>query len=262
MTPAFLILAAFSASAPGPATAPSPLAACVAEDAAVPAAPVETKWSGSISAGAIYQDGNTDARSVNANFNAERRAEQDRWTAKGFWDYGQQKDPASGEFVLSSRKAGASLKYDYFLSKALYVNAVAGADTDTLADLRLRSYVGAGAGYQWREDDTLKWGSEAGVTWMNEDRWAGANEQFPTARVANIVEWKLDEKTSFGNTLEVFPSLERGEDVFGRSDTRLKTSLTKAMFAQLQWIFDYDNTPAAGKGRQDNKVVLGLGWSF
>jgi len=57
-------------------------------------------------------------------------------------------------------------------------------------------------------------------------------------------------------------SLEDSEDVNTRSDTRLKTTLTDKMFAQLQWIWDYDATPATGKERNDNQITLGVGWSF
>ncbi len=66
----------------------------------------------------------------------------------------------------------------------------------------------------------------------------------------------------FGQTAEVFPSLEDIEDISGKLDTRVRVSITDDMFAQLQWVMDYDNTPAEGAYRMDHRVILSLGWGF
>lgn len=263
MNPAILLLgtiapAAVVDSAPLDANA-QPLSAFVAEDAPEP---VKHKWTGSVAIGATYQTGNTDTRAVNANAQAQYRGEDDRWTASGYWNYGDTKDQVTNEYVLNARKAGLGLKYDYFMSKQLYVFANAGIETDRLADIQRRDFIGAGVGYQWREDDSLKWGSEIGAGYFNESRYAGEDSDYISARAANNIDWKINEKSSLANTLAAYPSLEDSEDFFGRSDTRFKTSLTDAMFLQLQWVWDYDNTPSAGLDRNDHTITLGLGWSF
>lgn len=263
MIPTLLLLGAITPAAPDAPVAPAldlqPLSAFVAEDAP---APVTDKWTGSVAIGASYQDGNTDTRAVNANANAEYRREKDRWTATGYWNYGETKDQATNDYVLNARKAGLGLKYDYFFSKKTYGFANAGIETDKLADLQRRYFVGAGLGYQWREDDTLKWGSEAGAGYFTEDRYVDVDDDYIAARVANNIDWKINDKSNLINTLAAYPSLEDGDDVYGRSDTRFKTSLSEKMFAQLQWVWDWDNTPSAGKDRSDNTVTLGIGWSF
>lgn len=255
MNPAILLLAA----APAPIVDSQPLTSFLAEDAP---APVMDRWTGSVAIGATYQSGNTDTRSVNATANAEYRREKDRWTVNGFWNYGETKDQVTNDYTLTARKAGLGVKYDYFLSKKLYVFGNAAVETDTLADLERRDFVGAGLGYQWREDESLKWGSEAGAGYYNELRYDGEDNDYIAARLANNIDWKINDKSSLANTLAVFPSLEDKDDVYGRSDTRFKTSLTEAMFAQLQWVWDYDNTPSTDKDRNDHTVTLGLGWSF
>ncbi|MBL8860766.1 MAG: DUF481 domain-containing protein [Planctomycetes bacterium] len=262
MNPALCLLIASAPVAPEPAaTAPtaSPLAAFVAEDAPAPAKNV---WTGSISIGATYQDGNTDSRAVNATALAERRGEDDRWTANGYWNYGETKDQTTNDYVLNSRRAGLGVKYDYFLSEKLYAFANAGIETDRLADLQRRYFVGAGLGYQWQETDTLKWGSEAGAGYFVEDRYDSEDTDYIAARAANNIDWKINDKSNLIHFLTVFPSLEDKDDVYGRSDLRFKTTLTEKMFAQLQWVWDYDNTPADGKDRNDHTITLGIGWSF
>ncbi len=263
MNPALLLLGSLVPVAPvDTTTAPvdaSPLAAFVAEDAP---APVTNKWTGSVAIGASYQDGNTDTRAVNANANTEYRREDDRWTATGYWNYGETKNQETGEFSINARKAGLGVKYDYFISKKLYVFANAGVETDLLADIQRRDFIGVGVGYQWREDEDLKWGSEAGLGYFSESRYVGEDGDYISARVANNIDWKINEKSNLANQLAFYPSLEKSDDIYGRSTTTFKTMLSEKMFLQIQWIWDWDNTPSEGFTRTDNQVTLGLGWSF
>lgn len=253
-----VFLTAILPPVPAP-TAPESAAIVAVESHDLEAKPV--KWTGSVNIGASYSDGNTDSRAVNAGADAERRSEKGRWTAKGYWNYAEDRD-ATGDFAISQRRAGGSLKYDRFLSKKFFVNGLAAVETDTLADIALRYYAGVGVGYQWREADEFKWGSEAGVTYFVTDYNDSDDTEYPAARLANVIAWKITEKTSFENTLEAFPSLEDAADFYGKSDTKLKTSLTEKMFAQLQWLYQYTARPAAGAERVDNLLVLGIGWSF
>jgi hypothetical protein len=52
------------------------------------------------------------------------------------------------------------------------------------------------------------------------------------------------------------------DDFYARIDTRARATLTESMFAQLQWILDYDNTPAPGLEKQDHRLIAAVGWSF
>jgi putative salt-induced outer membrane protein YdiY len=260
------ILAALSSAAPAFEPDPAAIAAMpapIAEDEEqVPGPGEPAVWSGSVNVGASYSDGNTDARSINAAIDAVRRSHKDRYTFKSYWNYGETRNTDTNEFDLTQRRAGATLKYDYFLSEKLYLFAVAGVETDTLADIELRAYAGPGVGYQWREDERLKWGSEAGVTYFDVDYDESEDKEYIAARLANNIAWKINEHTTFENTLEAFPSLDDADDFYGKSDTKIKANLTESMFAQLQWIYQFTNQPADDKDRNDNLLVLGVGWSF
>ena len=73
---------------------------------------------------------------------------------------------------------------------------------------------------------------------------------------------QLSEDLSWTTSVEAYPSIEESEDIYGKVDTKLAMSLTEAMFASAQLVVDYDNTPAAGADRVDQRLVLSLGWSF
>jgi putative salt-induced outer membrane protein YdiY len=219
------------------------------------------RWTGAVSVGAVSTNGNTDTNSVSATADGEYRREKDRTTLGAFWSYQDQKNSTGGTDV-TDRKTGGKGKYDYFFSKKVYGLAQASADNDYQADLKLRTTIGVGAGYQWREDAKIKFGTEAGLSEFSEDFYNSPDDDYLAARLAEKLDWNINKDWSIGHTAEAFPSLENADDLYTKIDTRLKVSLTKKMFAQLQWVWDWDNTPAAGKDRSDNRYALTLGWSF
>ena len=228
--------------APAPATAPAP------------AAP---KWTGAVALGATYSDGNTDRRSVSATVDAEYRREKDRTTLGLLWNY------ADEQGVITSRKTEGRAKYDRFFTKKMYGLAQVSADADYQAAVELRTTVGVGAGYQFQDKASWKVSGELGLSYVDTDYVGTADDSaYPAARAAYAWAWTPGDKYNLAQTGEIFPSLENGDDVNARVDTKGRLNLTAKMFAQLQWLYQWDNTPATGKVRDDNLVMLGVGWSF
>lgn len=219
------------------------------------------RWTGSVAIGASSTDGNTDTNSISATADATYRRERDRTTFNAWWAYEDQKN-ATGGTDISTRKSGLKAQYDYFFSKKVYGLAQASAENDLLADIHLRTTIGAGLGYQWREDAKLKFATEGGLSHVATNFYSSPDEDYLAARVAEKLDWNINKDWNFAHIGEAFPSLEDSDDVSTRLDTRLKVSLTAKMFAQLGWVWDWDNTPAAGKDRSDNRYALSIGWSF
>lgn len=228
-----------------------------------PPAEEPPKWTGSITVNGNIAKGNTDRRAMGAAFNAIRRTDVDRITADASWDYADNKNPVTKEWELNQRRAGAGLKYDYFISERLYFLAQTRVLGDTLANLNLRFTGGAGVGYQWIDTKTTKFTTEAGLSYLNENyRNNDPSVDFVAARVAYYLQTKLSEDTKLNHSVEAYPSIEKSDDVYFQMRTEVITSLTESMIASLGWIWDYDNTPATGAERSDHRVLLSVGWSF
>ncbi|MEX1025229.1 MAG: DUF481 domain-containing protein [Planctomycetota bacterium] len=232
-------------------------------------------WTGTFNVGLNYADGNTDIRAASVDFDAERRVGDNRYIANAYWNYSKQKAADGGDFELTQRNAAAHLKYNRFFSEKTYGWVDAMVMTDELAMLDLRWTTGAGLGYQFidlgvDEDgkrvtkpghvDNLR--GEIGLTYFNEEFDDGMEDEFIAAQAMFELGMDLTGTMRFENKTTVFPSLEDADDVYGNATTRVKADLTDSMFAQVQWKFLYDNTPAAGAERTDNRVSLGLGWTF
>ena len=256
------ILAALAGGAPpippadvAPTATPEPLVVSLDD-------PPMNEWNGSVSIGASLASGNTDNRNASANADASYRRERDRWTFGFWWYYTETEDDTTGELELTDRRTGARGQYDYFLTKKTYLLAQAAAENNLAADVELRSTVGVGVGHPFREDEKIKLNGELGVSWFDENFYTSEDDSYPAARAAYNFAWVINKKFDFAQSGVIFPSLEDKDDVYSKLDTRLKMSLTEKMFAQFQWLFDWDNTPAQGFERKDNRYLLTVGWSF
>ena len=220
------------------------------------------KWKGSVNAGVTITDGNTELTTLSAGGDATLRREKDRITLGAFWNFQQAKNAVSGENEISQRTSGANAQYDYFLDERTYLFGQASAENNKLADLDLRATVGGGVGYQFIEREDLKLSAEVGLAYVSEDYGSSPDAEYLSARGAYDVAWKVNQELEILHTGVAFPSLEDSADVYVKLDTRARVTLTESMFAQLQWVMDWDNTPAQGAERLDNRYLLSVGWSF
>lgn len=218
-------------------------------------------WTGSLTVNTSVADGNTDSRTAGFSLEAIQRRENDRINFDAAWNYGENK--VAGDWQLNQRRAGAGIKYDYFLSKRLYALATTRVLGDTMADLDLRFSAGVGLGYQLVETETLSVLIEGGPSYFREDfRSATPSQDYLAARCAYKVNWSMTDTMRFIHGVEAFPSLEQHDDVYFNMNTRLQVDFTRSMFAQLEWVWDYDNTPSPGRDRSDNRYILSVGWKF
>jgi putative salt-induced outer membrane protein YdiY len=223
-------------------------------------------WKGSVSAGGTIADGNTRRKTGTATATAVKRWEKERLTFDFLWNYAQElvTTPAGNQVMQTTqRRTFGDAKYDRFLSKRAYLLAQASGEGDLNAQLNLRTTAGVGAGYQFVENERWKVSGELGVAYVTEDyKDNTADKDFPAGRGAYKVDWKPSEAWAIGQTGEIYPSLENSEDVSSRLDTHAKLMLSKSIFAQFQWLFTWDNTPATGAKRTDDLYLLTVGWSF
>jgi putative salt-induced outer membrane protein YdiY len=276
--------------APAPAAEPSPfvapaygaplpaeLLAAMAQDA--PAADADPRWTGSVSLGVTITSGNSNLRSAAATADAELRRDDasidDRTTLSAFWNYADAKDDETNERELTQRQLGGKAQYDYFFADDLYGYGNVAGLYDAKKNLELRLSLGAGLGYQVFEvPDERSLSVEAGLAYVDENYEGSAfDEEYAAGRFAYAYSNQLSESTHFGQNGEVTVSLEEADDTIARLDTRLRTQMSESFFVMIQYVLEYDNTPAIETNpedadfgqrfdRIDHKVILTLGWQF
>jgi putative salt-induced outer membrane protein YdiY len=252
------LLAATVATAAPETHIPNPIPTLAQDAAAVE----EPAWNGSVNVGASVTNGNTKITRANVAVDAQKEIEGDyRQTFGLWWNYGEE----TGN--ITERRAGGKYQYDKFIDDDSYYLGQASAETDDNAGVDLRTTLGVGYGQKLVQKENLTVDGEIGVSYFNEsfaEKDAAGEDAFDyiAARLAANTEYAYSEKISFSNGVQIFPSLEDTDDVYAKLDTRAKATLTENMFGQLQWIWEWDNTPAPGLKRSDNQVLLTIGWNF
>lgn len=247
-------LAAGAARSDGPS--PVPTLGLFPQDPA-PEAP---RWKGSVTVGGTLTTGNSETRAGNATADAELRRKKDRFTLGFLWVYGEEKN-TTGDWNLTDRRTSGRGKYDYFLTEKTYLLAQASAEADEKSSLDLRTTLGVGAGRQFVETERLAFSGELGVAYVDEEYETTESDYF-AGRAAYTGRWTVNKTFSLSQIGEVYPSIEDQDDITAKLDTRLAATFTESMVGQLQWILDYDNTPAPGADRLDHRLLLSVGWKF
>ena len=227
-----------------------------------PPKPAPPRWKGDVSGALVYTRGNTWNESYSFSANAQKRTENDRTTLKG--DTAKKKEKASGslEEVTTEDWLKTMAKYDYFVSKKMYLFGEGRYETDDQAQLDNRIIYGGGTGYQWIESETLNFATEVGLSCVYENYENNGTDKKLSARGSYHLDTALNQTFSFIHDLAYFPSTEDVSDYYLSTSAELRAKLNTHWFLNAKVLFDYDATPATGEGSSDVKYLLGAGFSF
>src|SRR5262249_47533428 len=150
-------------------------------------------------------------------------------------------------------------QYDYFFQPKTYGYGNLRAEKDRFADLNLRLTTGVGLGYQWVETETLKFNTEAGISYISEHLHGDDDNNYAAARIAWNLDWTLYPALTFFQYTRWYPSLERISDHLVETQTGLRYKLWGNFFGESKIVWTWDTTPAEGKRHEDLSYILGIG---
>ena len=216
-----------------------------------------TKVSGRANAGFIGKKGNTETGALHLDGEVVVRTEENRYTAGTVynWEEDVETETESNLAVYS--------KYDHFLDRNWYLSTNVFFLRDRFKDLRLRSKFGAGVGYQVWESEDRNLSLEGGMSYVSEDFFASQDDEYPGARWGlNYDQYFFDKLFQFFHRHELNIGLEDTKDLLFSSETGFRFPLRQHLNATLQYNYEWDNTPAQGKKRDDEAYMVNFGYSW
>lgn len=226
----------------------------------------EPKWDGQVSAGWTSTRGNSSTDSLSVSTSAEKRREKDRISLGADYAYGRQKVPTTGKKETSEDWWRVLGKYDYFFKPKWYSFVNGRYEVDKVALLDYRILGGAGLGHQFIENETTNFSLEAGLAYQMEsfDVPAGTDDGDDqlTAQAGYKLTHQIKDNIKFLHDLSYFPSTEEFSDYYLTTSGEIRAHFTENMFSSFKAIFNYDASPASGKGNTDTKFIVSIGWSF
>jgi len=219
---------------------------------------------GSLTGGYSQTTGNSHLRNASLLGEFVARSEQLRLTMNARYVYG---DNAN---VLIARNARGTIKLDFFITKRLFWFASAYFENDRFQDLKLRTALASGPGYQWidRGDFSgllkdMTFYTEAGIAYFNED-FNVQNDQVSTrARISLKFNWPfLNDAVTLYHFSEFFPSLQNTSNYYLTMDNGVRFRIWEGFVSSFQVTTRYNSRPAPGTGDTDNLYLMTVGYSF
>ena len=222
-------------------------------------------YTGAVQAGFSQTTGNSHLRNGSFLGELSARSESLRLTILGRYIYGDN----SGNLIV--RNSRGTIKLDFFLTKRLYWFASAYFEQDTFQDLKLRTALSTGPGFQIldRGDltglfrDMTLW-AEAGAAYFNEDFKLTDDKSSTRGRWAVKWNWPLwgGDQVSLYHFQEGFQSLANSKDLYLTADTGLRFKIWGGLVSGFQWTMRYNKNPPPGISDTDNLYLITLGYSF
>lgn len=219
---------------------------------------------GNINAAYTQVVGNAHLRTASFVGDLVARSEQLRLTLLGRYVYGDQHGS------VTARNARATIKLDFFITKRLYWFSSAYFETDQFQDLKLRTSIATGPGYQWIEKGDfsgvykdMALYVEAGPGYFNEDFRTIPDQTSFRARVATKFDWSLfNELVMLHHDTEMFPSLQDLSDFYLTMNNSVRFKMWGGLVTGFQVTTRYNSRPAPGTATTDNMYFLTLGYAF
>lgn len=219
---------------------------------------------GSLTGGFSETTGNSHLRNASLLGDFVARSEQLRLTLNGRYVYG---DNAN---TLIARNARGTIKLDFFITQRLFWFASAYFENDRFQDLKMRTALATGPGYQFVDrgdfagilkDMTLY--AEAGIAYFNEDFRVADDTSSPRGRGSIKLNWPmLDDRVTLYHYSEFYPSLQNTKNYYLTMDNGVRFKIFEGFVSGIQVTTRYNSSPAKGTGDTDNLYLMTVGYSF
>ena len=221
-------------------------------------------YSGSVVGAYSQTTGNSHLRTASLLGDFVARSEQLRLTINGRYVYGENSN------ALVARNARGTIKLDFFMTQRFYWFASAYFENDRFQDLKMRTALATGPGYQFIERGDfsgilkdMTFYTEAGVAYFNEDFRLADDKSSIRARISMKLNWPLwDDRVTLFHYDEIFPSLQNSSDFFLTMDNGVRFKIWNGFASGFQVTTRYNNNPARGTGDTDNLYLATLGYNF
>ncbi|MEO8046634.1 MAG: DUF481 domain-containing protein [Nitrospirota bacterium] len=221
-------------------------------------------YSGSVVGAYSQTTGNSHLRTASLLGDFVARSEQLRLTINGRYVYGE------NDNTLVARNARGTIKLDFFITQRFYWFASAYFENDLFQDLKMRTALASGPGYQFidRGDYSgilkdMTFYAESGIAYFNEDFRVADDKSSIRARISMKLNWPLwDDRVTLFHYDEIFPSLQNTSDFFLTMDNGVRFKIWNGFASGFQVTTRYNNNPARGTGDTDNLYLATLGYNF
>lgn len=234
---------------------PGVLIICCASVSAMAQAPDTTKkspvkFSGDV--GLVNAAGNSDVTTLNVGDEMDY--------ASGPWKAAQTFSVVYGrnEGVVNTSLWRATLRGDRAVSDRWSVYALTAFDRNTFAGFDRRFEEGIGATVKLVRQPRDQLDAEAGISFVQQHSIVGANDNFPSARIAGLYQHNFTRLAFFKQGVELLPDLKTSQDLRVNTESDFVAPLSQHISLKLSYVIRFDNLPEPGFKKTDRLLTSGI----
>ena len=220
------------------------------------AQPPKYPWQGSVTAGLTLTRGNSDTLLFTAGVLTSKKTPDNEFKLGADGAYGEN----SGVKNVDTEHAFG--QYNDLFTDRFYGYARAEALHDGIADLQYRVTVGPGVGYYFLKETNTTLAGEFGFSYVNQ-RLGDVDDNYATLRLAERYEHKFK---NYGarvwENAEILPQVNKLDNYLVNAEIGVEAALN-AHFSLKSFLDDnFNNQPAAGREKNDVKLVSAISYKF
>jgi putative salt-induced outer membrane protein YdiY len=217
----------------------------------------ENDYRGYIGAGGSQTSGNSQTEALNISGNLTYRRLEHRYYLDGKYNRAQ----ADGEDTANN--AAFNVRYDYFLTRRVYVGGFDLAETDQFQNLTVRNTGGLLLGYDILDREHHNLTIAAGPAAVYQDFTTDPSTVTPSA--SGILRYEFmfrgDDVVVFHKS-QAFKDLGHGSATRVNADQGLRVKLTNNWRINFEYDLRYNSLPVPGRTTIDTNIIFGFSYDL
>ena len=226
-----------------------------------PTAEKKPKWEASAFAGLTLTRGNSETLLGSANILAAKKWGHNELSLGTDGTYGETKLPGATNSTKTVESIHGFGQYNWLLNERFFGFGRADALHDAIADVEYRVTLSLGAGYYFVKTTNTVLSAEVGPGYVFEK--LGSDEHtFATLRVGEKFTQKLSSHARLWQSAEFLPQVDDFDNYFVNAEVGVEADINSHMSLSTILQDTYKNQPAAGRKKNDLKLVAGIKYRF
>ncbi|MCX6903348.1 MAG: DUF481 domain-containing protein [Verrucomicrobia bacterium] len=219
--------------------------------------PKTNHWETSAAAGLTLSKGNSDSLLGTLSLQTGRKWAQDEFIAGVSGAYGEQSKVANQE------QLSAYMQYNHLFSERLYGGLRVDGLYDKFAGVDYRVKISPMIGYYLIKEARTSLAVEAGPALVMENLKTAPAHSYWGARLAERFEHKLTDTTKIWQSLEYVARVDHwANDYLLTGEAGIDTRIAKGLSLRVVFQDLYNNDPAAGRKKNDMRLISGIAYTF
>ena len=218
------------------------------------------KWDSVATAGVTLTRGNSKTFLGSLSLNTKRTWTDDEVLFGANAGYGE--NTTTGVRNTTDSYVKGFGQWNHFLTPKTYVGLRLAGDHDDVANLTYRATVSPLIGYYFVKQTNQFLAGEIGPAYIKEKFFGEKEHNYIALRVAERGERKFASGAKIWESVEWLPKIQDFNNYLVNAEAGVSAPINKALSVSLVVQDTYKNVPAAGKLKNDLKLIAGLSYNF